>query len=167
MAEDVTTNAQNSAHAAVAKKGSKGLIKLVLIPVIIGIQAVAAYYVVFNLLLEDPNKDKTPRQSSTAQPGAFYEIKDLVVNPAGTVGRRFLVMELGLEAKDIKTIDEAQSKEIWMRDAVISLLTKKTADDLLDITQREQLKKEILGEINHRLTKTKFHRIYFTKYIMQ
>ncbi|MFQ5771952.1 MAG: flagellar basal body-associated protein FliL, partial [bacterium] len=114
---------------------------------------------------EKAQTSKSKRQENRV--GQFFEIKDMVVNPAGTLGRRFLVIELGLETHNSKLVEEAQTKEIWMRDAIISLLTQKTTDELLDITKRDVLKKEILDLLNSKMSKTKFEKLYFTKYIMQ
>ena len=165
MADDDKKD-QNSEQKSEGKKG-KGLLKFVLIPVIIAVQGAAAYFIVFNMLLQNPNKPKEKIPKGDGEVGQFYEIKDLVVNPAGAQGRRFLVLELGLEAVDEKAVEEAKSKEIRMRDALISLLTKKTPEELLDVSQRTNLKKEILDTINGKLSKAKFHSIYFNKFILQ
>ena len=152
------------------KKGKGGLLKFILVPVILLAQAVGAYFIVFNLLLQQPSKasEKSPEEKTVAMPvGQFYEINDVVVNPAGTAGKRYLVMEMALESKDQKVIEEATSKEIWIRDAVISILTRKTPEELLDYSLQTELKKEILNTMNRKLTAGKFDKIYFKKYIMQ
>lgn len=164
MAEEAD---QVSTESSGSKGGKSKMLKMILIPVVIVAQAAAAYFLVFNVLADSPDKSHKPvTKKKREKTGQFYEIKDLVVNPAGSMGR-FLVLELAVEATDTEIIEEAQAKEIWMRDAVISLLTKKRADELLDVSKRDSLKTEILGALNSNLSKEKFDRIFFTKFIMQ
>lgn len=164
--EDINKN-KESGEKSDDKKGKGGLIKFVLIPVILIAQAVGAYFLVFNVLLEHPNRKNGARNSINLEVGYFFELSDIVVNPASTSGRRYLVMEIGLEAKEEKLITEAESKEIWFRDAINTLLTNKTDAELLDLSKRSLLKKEILKLINSRMKEGKFSKVYFKKYIMQ
>ena len=166
MAEGDDQKDQDSGQKAAGKKG-RGLLKFVLIPVIVAVQGAAAYFIVFNMLLKNPDKQKQEQSKPDNKVGQFYEIKDMVVNPAGSRGQRFLVLELGFEATDAKAVEEAKSKEIRIRDALISLLTKKTPEEMLDVAMRAKFKKEILDAVNLKLREGKFHSIYFNKFIMQ
>lgn len=149
-------------------KSKGGKLKLILIPVIILLQAGAAYHIVFNVLLQHPNHVEAPKvPKENLEVGHFYEINDIVINPAESGGRRYLVMELGLETNDSDLIKEAESKDIWIRDAIITLLANKTSDDLMELTARKKLKKEILDLLNRKMIKGRFDRIYFKKYIIQ
>ncbi len=163
MADEVNKEIQNSTDV---KKGSK--IKFFLIPIVLLVQAGIAYFIVFNVLNSKPVKaEKKIKKKEEKSVGQFFEIKDLVINPAGTRGRRFFVVEIGFETHNAQLIDEAESKRIWIRDSIIDLLTKKDIDQLLDISKRKQIKQEILNAVNKKLTKGKFEKIYFTKYILQ
>ena len=165
--EDIDKNQELGKNSDDKKAGKGGLLKFILIPTILIAQAVGAYFLVFNVLLEHPNKAKNAGKTENLEVGLFFELTDIVVNPASTSGKRYLVLELGLEAKEEKVIAEAESKEIWFRDAINTLLTKKTDAELLDLTKRSLLKKEILKLINSRLKEGKFSKVYFKKYIMQ
>lgn len=168
--EDVKKNQESSETADDQEQGKSkgGMLKFILIPVILLIQAGAAYFIVFNMLLKHPNHVEEPKpKKDNLEVGQFYEVDDIVVNPADSGGRRYLVLELGLETSTSELIEEAGTKEIWIRDAIITLLTKKTAEEFLEITARSKLKKEILETINRKMIAGKFHRIYFKKYILQ
>ncbi len=165
--EDIDKNQELEKNSDDKKAGKGGLLKFILIPTILIAQAVGAYFLVFNVLLEHPNKEKSAQKTNTLEVGYFFELNDIVVNPANTSGKRFLVMEIGLEAKKEKLITEAESKEIWFRDAINTLLTNKTEAELLDLSKRSLLKKEILKLINSRMKEGKFSKVYFKKYIMQ
>jgi len=168
MAEEETQKNQETTEDAEEPKKKGGMLKFILIPVILLIQAVGAYFFVFNVLVEHPNKPPEPvEKKKTVEVGQFYEINDLVINPAGTQGRRFLVIEMGLETDKPELLEEAKLKEIWIRDAIITLLAKKEPDELLDFNLRRKLKTEILTVLNKKLSTGKFNRVYFKKYIMQ
>ena len=167
MAEEDLEKNQESGEGSDVKKGSKGgLLKFILIPVILLGQAVGAYYLVFNVLIEHPNKQESPK-ANNLQVGQFFELNDIVINPAGSAGRRYIVLELGLETTEPKLIEEAKSKEIWIRDAILTLLTNKKEEELLDLSKRSLLKKQILNIMNSKMAEGKFSRVYFKKYIMQ
>lgn len=163
---DETTETQEQQDVTQFKKSSK--LKFVLIPLVLILQAAAAYYLVGNFFMD---KTDTAEAAHSPEPpqtvGKFLEIGDLVINPAGTLGRRYLVFEMSLESHDAALIQEAESKKPWIRDAIISCLVKKTTEELLDVTKRDQLKTELLYTINKNLTKGEFKKIYFTKFIMQ
>ena len=167
MADEEIEKNQESEVKSDEKKGKGGLLKFILIPVILIAQAVGAYFLVFNILVEHPNKEKKPQKTNNLEVGQFFELTDIVVNPASTSGKRYLVLEIGLEAKEEKLITEAESKEIWFRDAINTFLTNKTDAELLDLSKRDLLKKEILELINSRMKEGKFSEVYFKKYIMQ
>lgn len=163
---DETEN-KDLGNSADKKKGSKGSVFL-LIPVILIVQAAIAYFIVGHFFAEKPEKpEEPPPPIDPKTVGQFLEIKDIVINPAGTLGRRYLVLEMSLETQNPEIIVEAETKTIWIRDSIISFLTKKTSEELLDITLREELKEGLLQEVNENLSTGKFDKLYFTKYIMQ
>ncbi len=167
MADEKTPINKDLEETSDVKEKSMGLkAKLIIIPAILIIQAVAAYFLVFNILIANPEK-KQPEKKKETQVGQFFEITDFVINPAGSRGRRFLVLELNLETHDAKLMEEAESKRVWLRDAILLHLVKKTSDELLDFTKRDCLKVEILEVINSKLSKGTFDELYFNKYIMQ
>ncbi len=167
MADEDTEKNQESEEKSDDKKGKGGLLKFILIPVILIAQVIGAYFLVFNVLLEHPNKEKRAQKTNILEVGQFFELSDIVVNPANTSGNRYLVLEIGLEAKEEELIIEAASKEIWLRDAINTLLTNKTYTELLDVSKRSLLKKEILKLINSRMKEGRFSKVYFKKYILQ
>ena len=167
MADENIEKNQESGKKSDDKKGKGGLLKFILVPVILIAQAVGAYFLVFNILVEHPNKEKKSKKTSNLEVGQFFELSDIVVNPAGTSGSRYLVMEISLETKEEKLITEAESKEIWFLDAINTLLTNKTDKELLDLSKRSLLKKQILKIINSRLKEGTFSKVYFKKFILQ
>ena len=99
--------------------------------------------------------------------GTFGEIKNVVVNPAGTSGGNYLMISLGLEASSEEVIDEIKSKEIVIRDLAIDYLSKKTPSELSTPKAREVIKKKLLEKVNQLLTGQKVSHLYFTQYVLQ
>jgi len=165
--EDIDKDQELEKKSDDKKAGKGGLLKFILIPTILIAQAIGAYFLVFSVLLDHPNKEKRAKKASYLEVGKFFELSDIVINPASTSGNKYLVMEIGLEAKEEALIIEAESKEIWLRDAINTLLTNKTYKELLDVSKRSLLKKEILRLINSRMKEGRFSKVYFKKYIMQ
>ena len=99
--------------------------------------------------------------------GTFGEIRNVVVNPAGTSGGSYLMVSLGLEAPSEGVIEEIESKEIVIRDLAIGYLSKKTPSELSAPRARDGIKKKLLEKINQLLTGPKVDRLYFTQYVLQ
>ncbi|MEX0601153.1 MAG: flagellar basal body-associated FliL family protein [Rhodothermales bacterium] len=99
--------------------------------------------------------------------GEFMTIDDLLINPAGSSGKRFLVVSLGVESKDSGVLAELAEKDIVVRDAILGLFSERTADELASIDLRGQLKKEIIAELNTILQKGEIDRLYFTQFLLQ
>jgi len=168
MAEEEKKDQESAETTDNEVKAKGGKLKFMLIPVILLVQATAAYFVVFNILLKGPAKEaQAAPKKPKLEVGQFFELNDIVINPAESGGRRYLVVELGLETQDPMVVEEATSKEIWIRDAIISLLTEKTAQELMEVSVRNRLRKEILETINVKMDQGKFDRLYFKKYILQ
>jgi flagellar protein FliL len=96
-----------------------------------------------------------------------YVVGDLIVNPAGTNGTRFLLTTVGVEVDSPQTKTELEKKDIQVRDALISILTSKGLDQLGRIDQRDLLRSEIAQKIGDLLTSGKPKNVYFGKFIIQ
>jgi flagellar FliL protein len=96
-----------------------------------------------------------------------YVVGDLIVNPAGTNGTRFLLTTVGVEVDSPQTKAELEKKDIQVRDALISILTSKGLDQLGRVDQREVLRGEIAQKIGEMLTTGKPKNVYFGKFIIQ
>lgn len=189
MAENIDITVDDNGAPAPKKKLKFN--KLLIIPAIIlilAVQTVAAYYTIQlfffagrpaapapelseaqdSTMAETEKENKVKKgKSDTSEPGSLYEFKDVVVNPAGTMGRRYFVVSLSLEASDAKVLEELKAKDSIIRDALITLLTQKTLDYISDVINMEAIRTEIQQVINEKLHKGKIDKVYFTSYILQ
>lgn len=97
----------------------------------------------------------------------MFIVKDLIVNPAGTNGTRFLLITVGFETSTVEGAKEMERKEIQVRDALNSVLTSKTLDDLANVQQREELRGELLAKASELVKSGTVSNVYFSKFIIQ
>lgn len=98
--------------------------------------------------------------------GAFTNLPGFIVNPAGSGGRRYLMVDLALEAADEATIEEVTSREVVLRDAVVAILAGRTVEQLASIADRPALKDSLKSRVNE-ILEGDVDRLYFTQYVLQ
>ena len=99
--------------------------------------------------------------------GQFSEIEGVIINPASSGGKRFLMMNIGLEAESIATLDEVKAKDVVVRDTVLKILGARSIEELSDITRRNELKETLRGAVNGILQEGEIKELYFTRYVLQ
>lgn len=145
---------------------------LVMVPLVCTMLAGGAYLAVsqYPALSQASAKlgfDPSPAPDSLIEYGVFLELENLVVNPDGSDGRRYLMVSIGLEAERQAVLDETESRDIVIRDLIIRSLSNRTADELSDIARREEIKEALVTEINTVLREGAITRLYFTEYVLQ
>ncbi|MCK9279927.1 MAG: flagellar basal body-associated FliL family protein [Melioribacteraceae bacterium] len=159
-------------------------IKIVLfgLPLFI-IQLIAVYFITANVLIPKMQGTSTEVQADSThieaaqdehsetgneEMGKFvYVIDDLIINPAGTDGKRFLLSSIGFDIKTEQNQQELKAKEILVKDAIISILSSKNVLQLGNSLYRDTLKLEISGKVSELLPAVSLNTIYFSKYILQ
>jgi flagellar FliL protein len=97
-----------------------------------------------------------------------HMMENLVLNPAGSNGTRFLMAAVAAEVKDEKVKEEMNGRDAELRDAILRVLGERTVDQLADMGLREGLKKELIDSLNSRLqSKTAVKRVYFPQFVIQ
>ncbi len=174
----------------VQPKSSKKTIFFVVIPIVI-LQIIIAYLLVLDLnskttaeQTSSTVKDKETVKSSSdrevvdeykvsdseyiiSHPEFLFVVKDLVVNPAGTGGLRYLLTSVGIEVTNEKAFAEIQSKEVVVNDILINILSSKTLEELSDVSRRKELRREIAKKVDEILTNGRVQNVYFSKFIIQ
>jgi len=137
--------------------------KIFLIILVLGLQGWFAYYLVgknYKTIYKFTHSHKK-------QPGIFYEIKDVVVNPANTKGEHYLLVSLGIELKNKDDLDFIKKQNPIIRDHIILTLSKESMGDLNSIQGRQKLKFDLLNTINSISKKKMVRNLFFTEYVMQ
>jgi len=99
--------------------------------------------------------------------GSFYEVQNMIVNPAGSQGSRYLMVNLGFESDEEAVITELEDKEVVVRDKVIKMLSEFTVPELANIDRRDSIKDTLRTSVNQVLQEGQVTRLYFTQYVLQ
>lgn len=163
-----------------AVKQPKKSKKLLTIAIVVLAQLVVAYVLVGFVLKKggDPAPAKVATATSRTAEGRadakgdpnfdhVFVVKDMIVNPAGTNGLRFLLTTIGLEVTSEATVQELTRRTVQVHDDIINILTSKTLPELDDVSARDSLKVEIKRSVNTDLTTGEVLNVYFSKFIIQ
>jgi len=99
--------------------------------------------------------------------GSFYEVENMIINPAQSQGSRYLMINVGFESDQETVLTELEEKEVVVRDRVIKMLGEFTVPELSDIDRRAFLKDTLLSSVNAVLKDGEVRRLYFTQYVLQ
>jgi len=158
----------------------KDKIVKIAVPVVAVIVMVFASRVLVQKLFFTPNSQEVSAAEVSSHKGedgehgggegsgyGFYMIKDLIINPANSGGRRHLIVTLGLECHSTALEEELAMKDPQIRDNLITLLSGQEIGILADISYREKIRKSLLKAINYYLKEGKVEKLYFVEYVFQ
>jgi flagellar protein FliL len=145
------------------------------------IQLVAVYFITANFLLnrvegstpkgagtKTEKKDEKANASNKVELGKFiFLIEDVIVNPAGTEGKKLLLASIGFDLSSEVEQQELKSKEVLVKDVIVSTLSSKSLEQLSDSSYRDKLKNEIGQKVINLIPDLKLNAVYFSKYIIQ
>lgn len=112
-------------------------------------------------------KDKKGDHGGAEEASAMVSLGDLVVNPAGTGGRRYLKVQVALELSDPSESGAVEARAPQLRDRIIRELTARTLSELTDPVAKDEMKETIIDELNQVLGEGSVHDLYFTEYVIQ
>lgn len=162
-----------------AKKGGSGKLKLGTILItaaayagLVLASSLFTQYVVapkISTRLIEKEKEKIAGESEAgiAPFGTVYVIEDLVVNPAGSGGMRYVCVSVGLESTDASVIGELTLRDAQIKDALITIFGSKSVDELVDVQSREVMRKEIQDRIEQVLPPAGLDAVYFVNFVLQ
>ncbi len=98
---------------------------------------------------------------------SVHLLENLVLNPAGTNGSRFLLLTVAIETGTPAVAAEMTTRDAELRDIILTSLGTKTVDQLTDISTREVIKGELQTAIGGRFGKSAVKRLYFPQFVVQ
>lgn len=174
---DATEIKDEQAGTKAAKKGSP-----ILIYIVIAVLMLAAGYFVGTTFSKSPSdgpveaqkSDKTEgddnqagEEANTSKPGEIHLMEDIIVNPAGTGGTRFLSVSIGFEIKSTQTKALFKEREPIIKDALITILGSKTISQLSNAKEKEITRYQIRKRVEQLLQVDDVAAVYFTDFILQ
>ncbi len=97
----------------------------------------------------------------------IHVLENIVVNPAGSEGTRYLLVSVALEPEDPDMVEELAALDVALRHGLLGFLGTKTVQELADITARESLVAELKATLEHEVGEGVIHRIYLPQYVIQ
>jgi len=161
-------------------KGSGGLKKLLLM--FIGAQLVMAVgafsFVKFYLAPKIQYAYEHPfEEPAVREKGEIHLIENLLVNPAGTNGTRFLSTSIGIETSKLEGGGEGEGEAMAaagfaaispiVRDILNAVLSSKTMEELSSVEGKSRLREEILTKLNEAVAPDSVYNVYFVDYVLQ
>ncbi len=159
------------------KKGSK-LVLIIIVSLLVIILVVGG--VVAYMLLSGDESSAPPKPQSSSQSergggssaddlkvGAMFPLEPFTVNLLSESGRRYLKVELNLEMSNSNLQAELNKKMPVVRDSVIGVLSSKTVEEISTRRGKENLKDEIIEQVNKRLEDGYISRVYFMMFVIQ
>jgi flagellar basal body-associated protein FliL len=120
-----------------------------------------------------PEGGELPKARPTKPPvgldavGSMFQIKDIVVNPSGTNGTRYLCTTVALEITNPAVEEEATAREAQVRDLLIEILSRRTVTELSSLEMRDHIRDEIGTSVNALLTSGDIDGVYFSNFVLQ
>lgn len=93
-------------------------------------------------------------------------INNLVVNPAGTGGRRFLLVSVALEPED-GDVERLEGLENKLRASLIPILSARTVEELLDLELRKELIREVTRTLEGIVGGEGLRKVFFPQFVIQ
>lgn len=115
------------------------------------------------------HEGKSDKETDGKKPEAapMYQLDNLVLNPSGSNGSRFLLLSVALEVKDAGTADLLKSRDAEVRDAILRLFGSKTAEQVSEASARDGLRAELLATLDKMFPAGAIRKVYFPQFVIQ
>jgi flagellar protein FliL len=108
-----------------------------------------------------------PGKQGAGDKHGLYRIENLIVNPAGSQGTRFLMATVAFEVADEKMAATLKERDVQLRDAVISALEGDTLDELTHPGGRDSVKAQVARAVKPLTSDVRGLRIYLPQFVIQ
>jgi flagellar FliL protein len=145
------------------KKKGKGMLLIVIIAAASIAAGAGLYFAVFSKSGGEAKKEEKKAEEA----GVVFALEPFVVNLSDPTGTRFLKVTMQIEVAGPAVMEKAKAKTPQLRDAIITLLTSKSADALISPEGKLQLKDELNIRANQILGENSVKNVYLTDFVMQ
>lgn len=121
-------------------------------------------------------KDKKPSGKDGEHGGGeagkspVYRIDNVIVNPAGSMGQRFLMCSVAVELEDDHLVEVLRTRDIEVRDVIISTLESNSLVQLTQPGARDSLRHRLAGVLHPLLGEEGEHshiRVFLPQFVIQ
>ena len=96
-----------------------------------------------------------------------FPLEPFIVNIYDGQEVRYLKLKVEFEMSGPEVKAEVEGRQAPLRDAILVLLTTKTLQEIQDLQGKNQLREEILANVNKILPPGKITKVYFTDFVVQ
>ena len=94
-----------------------------------------------------------------------YRMDNIIVNPAGSNGQRFLMASVAIEVDDARTAESMRERDVELRDVVISTIERQTLSDLTRLGGRDSLRAQIIDALQPIIGERP--RVFLPQFVLQ
>jgi flagellar protein FliL len=163
MAEEKDDAQSDEEKSTKPKKSNKSLFIVIGIIVVALVGGIAAYSLLFSKGGESAAETKHELKKDTQT--ALVALDSFVLNLAEQ--GRFLKVTMQFEVTDKTDLPLVSERTPQLRDAIITLMSSKSAEALSSPEGKLQIKDELLLRANQAIGKDVFKNLYFTEFVMQ
>jgi flagellar FliL protein len=118
----------------------------------------------------EPEKKKEEggkKEGEKAESAPMLLMDNIVMNPSGSNGSRFLLLSVSYEMKDAASMEKLKSHDAEIRDLVQRVMGKHGIDELIDVKNREIFKKELSKATEEISGKETVKKVFFPQFVIQ
>jgi flagellar FliL protein len=108
-----------------------------------------------------------PKLEAAANASLTHSVENLVLNPAGSGGTRFLMVTATFEIRDGAIEQQMKDHDAEVRDRILAALGKKTVEELSDVSLRDTMKQEVLATVSTLFPKNAVRKVFFAQFVIQ
>jgi flagellar FliL protein len=97
----------------------------------------------------------------------LHVLENLVVNPAGSEGTRYLLISVAIEPIDQGMVEELAALDVSFRHTLLTTLGSKTVEELSDIATRPQIVAQLRDSLESVAGHGIIQNIYLPQYVIQ
>jgi flagellar basal body-associated protein FliL len=140
---------------------------IVIVVAIALLQAVVAFFLVQKFFLSKAGTEEKSSSQATETLGEMLPLEDVIVNPAGGEGKRFLVVSMTLVLDASTPAKDVEKKLPELKDKILEFLSAQSVAQLAEVKFRKKLRQDLMQLINDTIAPGRVVRLYFTKFILQ
>ena len=96
-----------------------------------------------------------------------HMIENLVLNPAGSNGARFLLVSVGLTMNSIGAAARVKEQDGEVRDIVLRVLGSRSIADLSEVGNRDRLQQDMLVAVDSLFKGHSVKSVYFPQFVLK
>ena len=96
-----------------------------------------------------------------------HSVDNLVLNPLGTNGTRFLLVTAAFEVSNDKLVEQMRGRDSEIRDLLNRTLGSRTVEQLGDLSEREPLREDLRLQLEGMFGAGSVRKVYLPQFVIQ